>query len=346
MSRVIASNGQIESRLNAIEADVDASWQVLLDHLSKLNAEAEAVARALDDPVILCSALRGEAFLAACRGDRERMVEKHEAMQRTTDGLRRPLLTWRALNDMAAFEAFAGDIERADRLTMDAADLGRRTEVSDSFIMGSLGALLYAIRMAQGRIGELVPILEGLVESQPGLPVWRVAIAGALVESDRVDEARPHFDYLADNDCANVPADVEFPVTVCGLGRLSYRIGPSETVARSILERLEPFSGTFNFSGATVTDPNDLGLAMVTAALGRHDEADQYFADVIGLCERAGAQAYLARSHLDWARIRHDRADRAGAREHAEIALEMGTALGMTGAHGVAPRAAALLAGA
>ena len=130
------------------------------------------------------------------------------------------------------------------------------------------------------------PSSKGLSSHSRGSRCERVAIAGALVESDRVEEAQPHFDYLADNDCANVPADVEFPVTVCGLGRLSYRIGPSETVARSILERLEPFSGTFNFSGATVTDPNDLGLAMVAAALGRHDEADRYFADVIGLCER------------------------------------------------------------
>jgi hypothetical protein len=42
-------------------------------------------------------------------------------------------------------------------------------------------------------------------------------------------------------------------------------------------------------------------------------------------------------------RNRRDRGDRTGACEHAEIALEMGTALGMTGPHGVAPRATALL---
>jgi hypothetical protein len=43
--------------------------------------------------------------------------------------------------------------------------------------------------------------------------------------------------------------------------------------------------------------------------------------------------------------VRVDRGDKIGACEQAEIALEMSTALGMAGPHGVAPRARELLDG-
>ena len=48
---------------------------------------------------------------------------------------------------------------------------------------------------------------------------------------------------------------------------------------RDIYDRLVPFAGLFNWSGPTITDPNDLGLGMCAAALGRHDDADRHFAD-------------------------------------------------------------------
>ena len=68
--------------------------------------------------------------------------------------------------------------------------------------------MLYQIRTAQGRVGELVSLVEARVESSPGVPVWRIALAGALLESDRLDEARVHHLWLAENGCANVPHDI------------------------------------------------------------------------------------------------------------------------------------------
>jgi class 3 adenylate cyclase len=333
----------------ALSAVLAAGWALVdgsvpfVEEIRRLNDEAETVARDQQDPVALVRALRGQMFNAACRGRKDEFEERLAASARIVDGLRRPIFTWAARNDAAAFAALAGDLDRADQLAVEAAELGQRTGVPEGSVMGSMGALLYMIRFAQGRVGELVPILTGLVDSQPGAPVWRVALAGALVESDEVDDARVHFDWLANDDCANVPPDVEFPVTICGLARIAFLVRPTEQVLHSLRERLTPFAGTFNWSGVTVTDPNDLGLAMVNATLRRDDEADGYFTDVIALCERAGAAAYLARCHFDWARVRVDRGDTAGARGQAEIALEMSTALGMTGPHGVVARSRAML---
>jgi len=181
------------------------------------------------------------------------------------------------------------------------------------------------------------------VESTPDIPLMRLILAGAYIETDRLDDARPHYMWLADNKCANVPLDLEYPVTLCGLGRLAYDMRPPEPVVEYIYERLAPFAGTFNWSGQLVTDPNDFGLAMMAATLGRFEASDKHFAPAIALCERAGARTSLARCHFAWARVFAERGETVKARDHAEIAVTLGEELGMDGKFGIVPRGRALL---
>jgi hypothetical protein len=111
----------------------------------------------------------------------------------------------------------------------------------------------------------------------------------------------------------------------------------------SIFHALLPFTGYFNWSGPSLSDPNDGGLAMVSAALGRHDDADRFFAATLDLCNRAAAQAIAARTHCDWGRVMAGRGETAAAREHVELAVAAGERLGMTGPHGVVVRGRELL---
>jgi hypothetical protein len=112
---------------------------------------------------------------------------------------------------------------------------------------------------------------------------------------------------------------------------------------RSIHDRLLPFAGFMNWSGVGISGPNDLGLAMTSAALGYYDDADRYFASTLELVERAGARCWITRTHFDWSRTLADRGDTAGVREHAEIAVALGEELGMDGSFGVVSRGRALL---
>lgn len=329
---------------------LNRSW-ALLDgsrpwhsEFAPLNAEAEVVALESGDWDALIGVQRFAVWMAAMVGDRGELETRFEAYVRLGDQVRRPARSVIRRWDEAALAAFDGRLADAERLTLEGMGLAGPADLTDDVISNMVGGLFYAIRIAQGRIGELVTTLEHLVESSPGAPVWRAALAGGLVESDRVEEARPHYMWLADNDCANVPRDIMYPVTLCGLARMSYRVRAPEPILRSIYDRLAPFAGFFNWSGPTVSDGNDLGLAQLASALDRHDDADQHFAALIALCERAGARAYLARGHFDWSRALADRGDAASAREHAEIAVALGEELGMTGPSGVVPRGQDLLA--
>jgi hypothetical protein len=312
--------------------------------LESLLDEAETVARDAEYTPGLVFVHRSKGVAAAVRGDRAEMDRHLTAIRPIVERLREPAQRALMINDEACAALFAGDLECAEGLALEAAEAGRVADFPDDVIMSFFGAQLYQIRLCQGRVGELVELLIDRVEASPGLPAWRVALAGALVESDRVEEARPHYHFLADDDCAQVPPDVEYPIVLCGLGRLSYRVRPDVAIVRSIYDRLAPFTGYFNWTGTTIADASDLGLAMAAATLGEDDTADAHFASAIDLCERAGARAYIARCTLDWARVLDGRGDAAAARPLAERALELGIELGMTGPSGVVPRATALLA--
>ncbi|HUV11012.1 MAG TPA: hypothetical protein VMX12_08530, partial [Acidimicrobiia bacterium] len=321
---------------------IDGS-EPFLDELGAMYREAEEVATAIDNPRLLASVLVGKGMVAACFGDLPAFEAAVEAQSRIASSLRLPGVAWAAGNGAAALAAFVGDYALAERQTFESVELGRAADADETTVMAFIGAVLYQVRMAQGRVGELVEALSNMVGSAPDVPVWRVALAGALVESNQVDAAREHYEFLTADDFARVPRDIEFPVTMCGLARMTLQIAPPEAVVRAIIERLTPFSGTFNWSGPTITDPNDLGLAMAAAVLGDVEVSERLFDAAVDLCERAGARAYLARAHLDRARARIERGDVAGAREPAQTALALGAELDLSGPHGVVVRAQAIL---
>jgi class 3 adenylate cyclase len=347
-SLAVARESQDAVALNLV---LTRGWALLdgsrpmVGEIESLIAEAEPLARATADPGQLVNVLNNKAFMAACRGNGTAFAEHLEEAARIADGTRRPRLTHLTRCCASALAAFRGELDRAEQLANETIELGQRAGLSDAAIIGFYGAYLYQIRTAQGRVAELIPLLEARVSENPDVPVWRVALGGALLESDRYDEAMEHHLWLAENSCANVPHDAEYAVTICGLGRQSYFLCPPESIMRDVYERLLPFAGLFGYSGPGMSDLADLGLAMNAAALGRPDDADRHFREGIAICERAGARSYQARFHFFWMRVLADRGDLARAREQGELAIALGTELGMTGPQGVVPRAQALLDG-
>ena len=297
----------------------------------------------ISDPLVLTHLHRGRAFGAACLGDRATFEAHVEEIIRIADALRYPIVVSYARESASALHAFLGDLELAERLTLEGAEYGRRGGALETNVAGILGALLFSIRSAQGRLGELVTMLEALVESLPLAALARRTCNGA----HRLGPTRGRaadYQFLIEDDFTNLPVSIEFPVALCGLARMTFALRPSDSVTRTIYERFLPFAGTFTCTGFSITDAADSGLALCAAALGKFDDADAHFAAAVELCERGGARPYLARYHLDWAETLIARGNAAAAREHAEIAVDLGAEVGMTGPQGVVPQAQRLLA--
>lgn len=313
-----------------------------LDQIRDLNLEAAEQLR--DDPVAAIVSERPLLYIAAARGDREAADRHLASLIERAEALRQPRHITMARNDDAMFTGLYGDLAGSEAKALAAFQYGQEHGILEENLMAPLGALLYYVRRGQGRQEELIPSIEQLVESQPGAPVWRVALAGALSESGRSDEAVEHVEFLAADDCARVPPDIQYPVTLCGIARLSRTVPLDDRAMEHVYTSLLPFSGTFNWSGASITDANDHGLGMLAARRGEFELSGRHFAAAIDLCERSGARCYLATARLDWARMLHERGEHEGAAEQAWAALELAEALEMTGPHGIARDAREILA--
>ena len=156
-----------------------------------------------------------------------------------------------------------------------------------------------------------------------------------------------HFDWLVADDCARVPSDINFPVTLCGLGSMCLRLDADEVDGGVDLRpAAAPCRHLQLDVRVVVSEPNDLGLAGAAWVAGERDLAERHFAASVELCERAGARPDLAWTHHDWA---YDPGRRAAgsteAKEHAEAARAIAEEIGMLGPDGPMPLVRKLLDG-
>ena len=323
-------------------AMIDGSrpWHV---EFAVLNAEAAEFAEATGNVDALRSTELFALSMASMRADRGAADGHLAAYVRLGDRSRRRDVRAQVQWKEAQQAVFAGRLVEGERLTIDALAQATDSGLAPENISATVGSLFYAIRQGQGRLDELIPAIEELVTAQPGLPTWRLALAGAFYECDRYEEAREHYDWLVADECAVLRRDMMYPVNLCGLARMALYLQPPRPIMEFLYDALLPFAGIFNWTGGTIAEGNDTGLAIAAEVLGRHDDADQHHTDAIALCERADARAYLARVHYFHGRMLAERGDPAGARPHVVAAIAIGDEVGMTGPFGVVTRGTDLL---
>ncbi|MEO7573288.1 MAG: AAA family ATPase [Acidimicrobiales bacterium] len=311
----------------------------------EIQQEALEAAELEHDPEGLFDALVHLIGTQAALGEVAAAQARFEEAERIADGLRLPRFRWQILNLRAMFASLAGNLDQAERDTMEAIEVGQTSDLTESMITGSAGGLLFATHYDRGRIGEMVPALEDLVRTQPGAPIWRLGLASALARTGRLEEARVLFDWLVADDCARVPSDIYFPTTLSGVGRLCLVLDADTAVAASAYHQLLPHAGTCNWGRVGVSRPNDLGLACAAFVAGEVDLADRHFTANAELCERMGARPELAWNHHDWAQTLATRGRTSDAKEHAGAARSIAEEIGMLGPDGPMPLIRRLLDG-
>jgi hypothetical protein len=128
------------------------------------------------------------------------------------------------------------------------------------------------IRHAQGRIGELVEILEFAV-SQPGVgDSYRAGLACAYAHAGREEEARTILRAYQDDGFASVPRNIAWLVAMVVLAETAELLGEQDC-ASALADELHPFSGWIADIGEGVLAPVDLALAQVALAAGDNQQA-------------------------------------------------------------------------
>jgi hypothetical protein len=197
-----------------------------------------------------------------------------------------------ALQQIETVAAFVnGDLDGAARLAEEVYRASVRSH-TPSWAMSTYAALLFPIRDAQGRVGELGPEVKALVELAPSFITWHAIAAGVAYASGDADAMAAELDHLGGQGYALVP-DTTWTALMTILCRPVWAMDDRDA-ARTLYDRLAPYAGSMTWNGLSTHGPVDAGLACLAATIGDRALIDHHRREASRLVERLGAP------HLLW----------------------------------------------
>jgi DNA-binding CsgD family transcriptional regulator len=229
------------------------------------------------------------------------------------------------------------DAERAAELAHAVAD------ASDTvYDAGVYGLQMFAIRREQGRLNEVLPLMQLLAAGSEDQGVWRPGLTALYAELGMLDEARRELDLLAPNGFAAVPRDSVWPACLTFLAEACVACGSIEHAA-TLLAELDRFAGRNLMVAMTICfGPADRLRGGLAHLLDLRQQADLDFRAAMELADSSASPVWRARVQHDWAVLAAANGDADKARILARQANNTAAMLGMAT---LAERSAALLAG-
>jgi class 3 adenylate cyclase/tetratricopeptide (TPR) repeat protein len=267
--------------------------------------EACDVADALGDPAARFLAHNQRFQCAVEEGALAEIRTQMAAMGEITDRLPHAGFRWITAFDRVVLTILAGDLDPAEREAEEAFSLGLESGQPDA--MAIYGAQLVNIRSRQGRLGELLPLVEQVAADNPGLPVYRGVVAMASLESGDVDRARR---WLEEERALGfpVPEDGGWSTAHLYLSDVAARLG-DRGAAETLRDRMVPFADRVVTTTITASPVMGFYVAKLEHLLGRHDVADASFRRALAIHEQLESPVLVAMTEAAWAALLVDRAE-------------------------------------
>ncbi len=289
----------------------------------ELTGELQTRAEELADPFLLWGAYQWRFTAALLLGDAVEMDRALTRGRELANQIGQPALEWVITYYDSTRQQLHGRLEAAEALALRAAGIGHESAQADALMI--VGVQLFAIRAEQGRLEELIEILEQRVAENPGLPTLQATLAFAYSELGRHEEAKAIFDRAAADDFASLPFDIGWINGMARYAEIAARLGATGPAA-IIYEKLLPYRDQIVTSVFTVTGSVERTLGVLAATLERWEDAEQHFAAAADYHQRVGATLFLARTWLNWggALLAHGQAaDSERGRDMIERAAEL-----------------------
>ena len=253
-------------------------------------------------------------------------------------GLRMALNT--ALINRASIATASGEFDRGKRLAAQAADSANRqlTAVELAYT-----AQILAARMEQGRLDEVIAVLQRLKGYSIPLPSWQAMLASVLADAGRHDDAALELDRLAEHIETGFADMYSAPLAIRHVPEALRQLGDRERAA-ALLPHVKRCSGTVLVLATSIEGAADHGLGHLLATLGRHDEADVLYNRAAEMERSASFPPLLARTQYWHARSLLERlalGDQARAIELLNDVVEVTGRIGMRLLHHQAAELAA-----
>jgi class 3 adenylate cyclase len=166
-----------------------------------------------------------------------------------------------------------------------------------------LSGQAFAMRWAQGRLGELEDAVRHFADRYPAMPSWRCALIAVYIDSGRVAEARREFERFASRDFADLPRDNLWLAGLVFLTEACARL--QDERAAAVLERLLlPFADrNIVIPAGASFGPVARYLGLLAATRGAVDDARERFAAARQAAVRMSARPMIAQLCVDEARL-------------------------------------------
>ncbi len=293
-----------------------------------LADEAIAAAERTGDSVLRWYAATMNYTPALESGDIEAFHRRLDVVQLLAHEIGQPHMRYIAAFAQSLREALGGSLNDAEQTAALALEIGANCGQPDAFAM--YGGQITAIRRYQGRITELMELIEQTAADNPGIPAFRAALADCYCESGRVADAHALLEADTADDFRAFPFDSLWTSVMTIYSRVAAFAG-DQRVASRLIELLDPWRDQVATTGAIVFGSLAHPLGLVLAITDRLDEAEDAFGQAATVNQRIGAPILLAETHLELARLlsrRDHDSDRTRARELAHAAHTVATELG------------------
>jgi hypothetical protein len=226
--------------------------------------------------------------------------------------LGQPGLAWTVMHHHATLCVLHADAA-AEAAVVAACEFGKNIGQQQIFSI----AHRFGLCVEQGRAGELAEWV-GQAAERTQSPMMKALHAHILAETDQLDAAASVFDDLTATGFAHPTNNVAWLVFGAESAWLCARLGREDCVPR-LRSMLEPYAEQLvvaAFAG-WIAGSVAFYLGLLSTTVGDWSDAEARFAAAAATHERIRAPAWLARTHLEWARMLLTRADPGdGERAH------------------------------
>ncbi|HWT92589.1 MAG TPA: AAA family ATPase, partial [Solirubrobacteraceae bacterium] len=210
-----------------------------LDERLQIAGEELELARRRMRPELLALGLHWRIFDHLEEGDGAAARADEQELSEVAADLRQPLYRYLDRCWQGVWAQIEGRVDDADAISADAFAMGRRAgaRTAGSTRMGAL----VTIRRDQGRMGELVDEVRGIVREHPQITTWRGLQPLVLVEAGEEDAARTELDALEAEGFERLPRDLFWLTTVLVLGEAAASVG-SASQQQALYGLLAPYA--------------------------------------------------------------------------------------------------------
>lgn len=254
------------------------------------------------------------------QGDLSSVTSEIVALQDLAAESHSPRHQWLAQVVQASWLITQGSFADAEAVSLRALALGERAQEPNAQQL--LAAQIAQLRTHQGRLSEILPLLESITRERAGVAAWNAALAFGYARLGRLDDARAVLAAIADPQACVQRRDNAWLTMMhylsCAVGETGDR-----RWAALIYAHLEPHGGRNVVGDVGCYGPTDYGLAKLALVLGDEPAAQRHFESALHLSARLHALPALAETqhaYGTWLMQRGEDAPRAVKLLHAALA--------------------------